>query len=551
MSTSLSPDSKLIQGCRPDCPLLDSCRAQGLKRCPMRVKAPTISFPLIYSLVLHTIVACIILMLPIYGGSAGQRSFMSYLVFLTGGEEPAQAPVAPDKEKLEAVRRTVKTEKTGPGKVAKPEEKAVVEKTKETPEKKVFRSPTEDEAHSVVAAADNALQNVPAKTGDVKADTGMAVEAVRQSAEPERDEKVEEGHVSSAWEPSSLLQEPPVPPWSSTETPLPIPGAGQLGKEILPDTEALLQYHGTGKEKGPPASEKAQPPAAVSNPAREQVTSQGAPAPPRGTGGNVGRAVEGKSVPQNKSGEVGASKAAAEKGQIAEVVPPAGGQEGVAGTAPLPVSGGGSSAGGQQTALEAVSAAQVKEEKAVEPGPVEKWKTTGETKPAPVGIAGAAALLPRDIRIEVVVSGEDGSSVLTRLYRRNYPPASPGSTAMKDQPVKAEEESGSDGSGKMKRMLSVVKADKGIYTFVIGNEGRKTCIADAAFFLFERTTKGRKKEYKAVQLPPGTGVKFKFLVPDAIFWDDEDRFSGSTEDSDSITKFNSDTGLIWRERKDE
>jgi hypothetical protein len=117
--------------------------------------------------------------------------------------------------------------------------------------------------------------------------------------------------------------------------------------------------------------------------------------------------------------------------------------------------------------------------------------------------------------------------------------------------VKADEESGPAGGAPAKRILSVVNADKGIYTLVIGNAGGKTCVANAVFLLFERTKKERTKEYKEIQLAPGTGVKFKFLVPDAIFWDDDDRFTGSIEDSESITKFNSDTGLIWREVKDD
>jgi hypothetical protein len=41
-----------------------------------------------------------------------------------------------------------------------------------------------------------------------------------------------------------------------------------------------------------------------------------------------------------------------------------------------------------------------------------------------------------------------------------------------------------------------------------------------------------------------------FVLPDAVFWDDEKFFSGSIEDSDSITKFNAETGFVWKEGKD-
>ncbi|NMC74475.1 MAG: hypothetical protein GYA56_09010, partial [Geobacteraceae bacterium] len=39
----------------------------------------------------------------------------------------------------------------------------------------------------------------------------------------------------------------------------------------------------------------------------------------------------------------------------------------------------------------------------------------------------------------------------------------------------------------------------------------------------------------------------RILMPDGIFWDDESSFTGTMEDSDSMTRFNTETGLVWRE----
>jgi hypothetical protein len=58
------------------------------------------------------------------------------------------------------------------------------------------------------------------------------------------------------------------------------------------------------------------------------------------------------------------------------------------------------------------------------------------------------------------------------------------------------------------------------------------------------------KEYKSFPLPPSTVTKFRFLMPEALFWDDTDRFSGSIEDSRSVTKFRYETGLTWKEEKE-
>lgn len=45
-------------------------------------------------------------------------------------------------------------------------------------------------------------------------------------------------------------------------------------------------------------------------------------------------------------------------------------------------------------------------------------------------------------------------------------------------------------------------------------------------------------------------VLAKVLMPEAILWDDDAAFTGSLEDAGSTTKFNSNTGLYWKEYDD-
>lgn len=45
-------------------------------------------------------------------------------------------------------------------------------------------------------------------------------------------------------------------------------------------------------------------------------------------------------------------------------------------------------------------------------------------------------------------------------------------------------------------------------------------------------------------------VLVKILMPEGILWDDNKSFTGSMEDSDSVTKFNAETGLTWKEYSD-
>jgi hypothetical protein len=103
----------------------------------------------------------------------------------------------------------------------------------------------------------------------------------------------------------------------------------------------------------------------------------------------------------------------------------------------------------------------------------------------------------------------------------------------------------------VKRSVLVENAEKGIYTFVMENNAASACEADLSFVFYKGGRKERTKKYDAVKISGNGAARFKFVFPDMIFWDDEDAFTGSIEDSDSLTKFNSDTGLLWKEEKTE
>jgi hypothetical protein len=741
----------------------------------MQMKAVTIALPLVDSLLLHTVVAALVLMLPIYSGSAGQRSFISYLVYLTNGEGSAPSHNVSGGEKHVDVGQARAQAKPGPQKAARQRKKAEVEKIGKTPEKNAPPGQREEAAPGAVPPAVGALQNIPPKTEEVKANaekveevpkepaetsggqevkegavsssqetagalqnippktdvvkahTEMAEEVAKELPEAEGDQATEEGGVSSSQETASALQNIPpktdvvkahtemaeevakepaetsggqevkagavsssqetasalqnIPPKtdvvkahtemaeevakepaetsggqevkagavsSSQETAsalqdvppktdavkadaekaeevakepertrgkqevkkgavssareaasalqdvppktdavkaktekakkvarepertrghqevkkgavssarttsallpessvqsrpagisLTAPVAEQFMARLLPDTETLLHYHGGSKAEAHEVAVGREMPVSESG---SEATGPGEVGAAPGETDNPAVAERQETTPQNEAPE----GAAAEQTRAGVTVPTS--QSAPAAGTPEPP------AEVRQVAEGAPSPAMARREKAGVTPRAKQQQTANEEKQAPIGISGAAALLPRDIIIRVAVTGEGGSFVFTRLSRRSYPSADRENVGGKDNPVKADEESGPAGGAPAKRVLSVVNADKGIYTLVIGNTGGKTCVVNAVFLLFERTKKERTKEYKEIQLAPGTGVKFKFLVPDAIFWDDDGRFTGSIEDSESITKFNSETGLVWREVKDD
>jgi hypothetical protein len=103
----------------------------------------------------------------------------------------------------------------------------------------------------------------------------------------------------------------------------------------------------------------------------------------------------------------------------------------------------------------------------------------------------------------------------------------------------------------VRRLVHVAKAEEGIYTFVIRNEGDIPYKTDVMFQIFEGKKGERIRNFGTVELSPHAELRFKFVFPEAVFWDDDDYFTGTIESSENLSKFNDKTGLIWKEEKDE
>jgi len=172
----------------------------------------------------------------------------------------------------------------------------------------------------------------------------------------------------------------------------------------------------------------------------------------------------------------------------------------------------------------------------------------GEKKPLP-GISLPDVFFRKDIKIEISMIGTETAEVSFRLIKKKHPlDEKKDSTNRKE--IELVEDAGIDYTDGYKRVLSAAKAEKGVYIFVLKNNGSQAYEADVLFFIFEGKPGERKKEYKTVALPPDTTLEYKFIMPEAVFWDDEDYFTGTIESSKTLTKFNEKTGLIWKEDKD-
>jgi len=94
------------------------------------------------------------------------------------------------------------------------------------------------------------------------------------------------------------------------------------------------------------------------------------------------------------------------------------------------------------------------------------------------------------------------------------------------------------------REAVIEKAKEGIYTF--SQEHCSNCDNSFSLILYEATAKKVKKIVRPHSVG-GKDVVARILMPEGILWDDEAAFTGSMEDTDSITKFESTSGLVWKE----
>jgi hypothetical protein len=177
-----------------------------------------------------------------------------------------------------------------------------------------------------------------------------------------------------------------------------------------------------------------------------------------------------------------------------------------------------------------------------------KDEISAKGKNPPVGIPVPDILLLSDIKIEILMTSTDVSNVSCYLFRRPHP-GDTGAKNMKQKEIAITKKDMIKGLG-IERVLRIAKADKGIYTFVIRNTGNATTITDIAFHFFEKKKGEKDRDFKSKELLPNAEMRFKFVFPEAIFWDDESYFTGTIETSDSMTKFNDKAGLIWKEEKE-
>lgn len=88
----------------------------------------------------------------------------------------------------------------------------------------------------------------------------------------------------------------------------------------------------------------------------------------------------------------------------------------------------------------------------------------------------------------------------------------------------------------------IERSREGIYIFLVEQKGSEPVQSKFLLKLFETKT----KSVTSREISGQTEV-VRLIMPEGILWEDDSAFSGNIEDSDSITKFNSESGLVWKE----
>ncbi len=156
-------------------------------------------------------------------------------------------------------------------------------------------------------------------------------------------------------------------------------------------------------------------------------------------------------------------------------------------------------------------------------------------------------VIPLPIRndIEIEISGDDSLDELTtQLFMDPHPMEKGGiHTEAENISIKLDRPSGN------KIHISVEQADKGAYTLRITNMKTRPVMLDMAFLFYGGKESGESTLKKNREAKGHGSVSLRFLIPEILFWDEDESFTGIIEGPDHITKFNSDTGLVWKEKK--
>ncbi len=95
------------------------------------------------------------------------------------------------------------------------------------------------------------------------------------------------------------------------------------------------------------------------------------------------------------------------------------------------------------------------------------------------------------------------------------------------------------------REVVIARASHGTYT-ITAEPSSEASHVTVSLKLYEGSSRAVSREVGTFTISRKR-VLCKILMPEGILWDDNAAFSGNMEDSDGVIKFNTETGLMWKE----
>ncbi len=156
-----------------------------------------------------------------------------------------------------------------------------------------------------------------------------------------------------------------------------------------------------------------------------------------------------------------------------------------------------------------------------------------------------------DLKMELFGKTRSLKGAKITVLFRDYPRSRRGKTMVKSEALRRRQINPRLVRPAENTLQAVVEvAAEGVYEFRVESESGGAIEAEYVARFYEKTGKAKSKSLGTRTVGNKERIT-RVLMPEGIVWDDDTAFSGSMEDSDSVTKFNSETGLVWKEYRQE
>lgn len=153
-----------------------------------------------------------------------------------------------------------------------------------------------------------------------------------------------------------------------------------------------------------------------------------------------------------------------------------------------------------------------------------------------------------DIKLEIMSQDVSLQSLQVKVLFKEYPKNRRNGSVfrhkIKSRPIKPKN------VRNLANMVSIVvdNTSEGIYDLIVDYPGRPLS-ARVTLKLHEKKVNALSRDL-GIRTIGQNGLLIRVRMPEGILWDDDAYFSGSIEDSESVTKFNNETGVVWKELKE-